>query len=474
MLVAQRGGLACMRFKYREPGDFNTIQTLCVVAFDEIGSCDGLERLNLDLNQFIDSTPQLAGNANLLEAGQGEFYSACLTADGSYRLQQAEQQLPPLYFVIVDAMVDFHPYALGQEELAAQRAGVVVTHSGEEILPPWIIPVSRELEILQITEDLSIEINTEDCDVVPSCSYSEELVHQGDILMISYGATPEMFQKAIDDVSPELRERYVQEKISISWDDIAAAHPDLAPRAFARLASLDIMGQLLEYFDDLYNLREKGIRVAYRQYWFANAELSNTCFPDEAEQAFCEKVEASIQAEETKRISQWQAEGFHLWHTATIDYRGEGEYYSYASYRPHFSNFEGVLAGIGANSSATVENIPQTLANNVIQFAEEIGTDMPVILHLLGPPISAQTGSEFCEGDICPSDFKGMYEQAEAALLSALENLSPQQFQGYGIALFEGSHFDIREPHEAFEHFTLNRVGETGYNNPVLNIYRSK
>ena len=40
--------------------------------------------------------------------------------------------------------------------------------------------------------------------------------------------------------------------------------------------------------------------------------------------------------------------------------------------------------------------------------------------------------------------------------------------------MFEGSHFDIRDPYEQFRSFSLNRVGEAGYNNPVLNIYRAQ
>ena len=107
-------------------------------------------------------------------------------------------------------------------------------------------------------------------------------------------------------------------------------------------------------------------------------------------------------------------------------------------------------------------------------FAAEIGPDLPVILSLNGPPITAQTGGGFRKADICPSDFKGMYEQTEAALDSALRSLTSRQFVGFGVALFEGSHFDIRDPYERFDSYALNRVGETGYNNPVLNIYRAE
>lgn len=163
-LLVNTGGQACLRFRYRQPGDFNSIQTLCVLAFDEVGSCEGLEPLSLDLNRFLAISSPLAGNANLLEAGEMQFYSACLSPEGAYRLQQPKQPLPPLYFVIVDALGDDHPYALGREEFDYQRNGVVVTYSAEEIQPPWIIPVSRELEYMHITQDrdVGIAINRED------------------------------------------------------------------------------------------------------------------------------------------------------------------------------------------------------------------------------------------------------------------------------------------------------------------------
>ena len=99
---------------------------------------------------------------------------------------------------------------------------------------------------------------------------------------------------------------------------------------------------------------------------------------------------------------------------------------------------------------------------------------MPVVLSLSGPPITAQTGGGFCEADICASDFKGMYEQSEASLHAAVQALSDDQFAGFDIALFEGANFDIREPYERYQSFALNRVGETGYNNPLLNIYRAR
>ena len=79
-----------------------------------------------------------------------------------------------------------------------------------------------------------------------------------------------------------------------------------------------------------------------------------------------------------------------------------------------------------------------------------------------------------CEAEICPSGVKGMYEQTEGVLDAAIRAPSPGQLIGLGVATFEGSHLAIREPYQTLGDIPLNRVGETGYNNPVPNIYRAQ
>lgn len=473
-LTAIAGGLACLRFRYREAQDENTIQTLCIASFDETGPCTGLERVRLDLNQFLDAPPELAGNANLLEAGNGLFYAACRTEEGVYRLQQSVRPLPPLYFNIVDALGD-GPYSLGNDEIAAQRAGAVGTFSGETIRPPWILYVGWEVHELRLTEDGGIEINDEDCAVTPSCTYNADLFQPGDILRISFGASPELFNAALTDAPEVVRDRFFQERIGIGWQEISGiSSPDAAGQAFARLVSLEIMKRFLPYFDGLYGLREKEIIIGYWQFWYGQGFVPDFCYPDEAEQMLCQQIEAAIHSEEARQIERWRSEGYILWYANFIDYREGGQYVRLNDLRPHFTLFNGIAGGVGANSSFPVADTPATLAQVMTEFAAEIGPEVPVVLFLNGPPITAQTGGEFCEAEICPSDFRGAYEQIEAALDAALNHLSVEQFRGFAVALFEGSHFDIREPHEQFPGFALNRVGETGYNNPVLNIYRAR
>ena len=118
--------------------------------------------------------------------------------------------------------------------------------------------------------------------------------------------------------------------------------------------------------------------------------------------------------------------------------------------------------------------VAESMARAVRGVAADVEPGQPVILMSSGLPIAAATGAEEgCEAEICASDFDASYEQFEAWLTAALDAFPPGQIVGIGTALFEGSHFDIRKPYESLGGLNLNRVGETGYNNPTLNIWRA-
>ena len=478
ILRATAGGVSCLRFAYRSVESENAVQTLCVVSFDETGDCTGLEPVALDLQRFLGSTSELVGNANLLEAGAGLFYATCRPEAGAYRLQQPIQALPPLYFTIVDALAD-GPYSLGDSEMPIQRAGSVVTFSGDELRPPWIVSVGQEITSLHLADDLRVEFTGDDCSENPSCTYSPDVVRAGDILRISAGIPVELLETLYEGTPEELLDRFFRDRIGLDWAEVATVHPDARKMAFLRLVTLDLMIQQIAYFDGLYKLRKKGVVIGYWQPWMAQTPLPYPfmCFPDDispGEGERCRHIEEAIQAEEKRRISDLRNAGYDLWYGGFIDYTEKGEYASFNDLRPHFSLFGGIVAGIGANSLSRVSDVPATLATVVREFAAEIGPDVPVVISLNGPPVTAQTGGAFCEAEICPSDFKGMYNQSEAMLHAALRSLTREQFRGFGVSLFEGAHFDIRQPYEDFPGFSLNRVGETGYNNPVLNIYRAR
>jgi hypothetical protein len=471
LLTAVAGGASCVRFRYREAGQENGVQTLCVVAIDETGDCDGLTRVSLNLETFLDADGQLAGNANLLEAGDGRFYAVCRSETGAYRLQQPSDALPPLYLHVVDALGD-GPYSLGDDEFAAPRDAAIATYGGTALCPPWIVTVSREIHELTLTAERFV-FNAEDCDAVPSCSSSAGAVLPGDLLRIGFGVAPEEVVEAARAATADVLDDYFRARTGLEWDGIAG-NPDLEMRVLIRLINLDVLDEVVAVFDEQCGLRAKSVPVAYQVHW-ASAYLPAFCSPDGAEQARCQQIEDALAAEEARRIGTVRAAGYDLWFAAAINFREAGEFVSYEDeLRPHFSLFAGVLANPQVNPSVAPVDVPAALAGAIEVFATEVGPATSVLLMLSGGPITAQTEGGFCEADICASDFRGAFDQTEAWPGAAIDHLSSQQFVGFGVAIFDGSHFDIREPYEQFSGFPLNRAGETGYNNPVLNIYRAQ
>jgi len=469
-LTAEAGGISCLRFQYRDVEQENSIQTLCVVTFDETGSCDGLEPLALDLRAYLDASGAPEGDANLLASGAGRFYATCRTANGAYRLQQPNERLPQPYLHIVDALGN-GPYLLGDDEVAPQRAGTIETFSGESLQPPWIVTVSREIESIELTPE-GFKTNIEDCSMVPSCSPSDVVVQSGDILRFSMGVTLDQVAQIAPQTDPALLDAYLHDRLGLSWSDVSRLRDSSRDLVLLRLLSLDVMDDALDQFDGLYRLRERGIGVSYAPYW-AVQELTNLCELDEV--ALCATFEDALRVEEERRIRALQAEGFVLWLGAPINYDGDGNYVSVERLiRPHVSLFDGVLAWVFVNDSFTGEQSIEAVRGAVTAFATELDAELPVILMLSGPPLTAQTGGAFCEAEICASDFSTAYAQIEAWLGAALDTIPPEQFAGLGLALFDGAQFDIREPYEQYEFYELNRVGETGYNHPAVNIYRAR
>ncbi len=117
----------------------------------------------------------------------------------------------------------------------------------------------------------------------------------------------------------------------------------------------------------------------------------------------------------------------------------------------------------------------QVLADAVRSLAEEIGTEMPVILTSFWGPMEFATTGEFCEAEVCASGFSDYYAVHETLILAMLDAFPLEQLEAFGVALFDGgAHFDIREPQESRGGTMLNRVGETGFNNPLMNLYLTR
>ena len=469
-LTAESGGISCLRFQYRHVDQENGVQTFCVVTFDETGSCDGLEPLALDLRAYLTDSDAPAGNANLLASGTGRFYATCRSASGAYRLQQPDEQLPQPYFHLVDALGE-GAYSLGDNELDHQRAGTIETFSGRTLRAPLIVSMSREIEWLELTPE-GVTANPEDCANSPACSTSDAVVQSGDLLRISIGIELGLVSSLAEQTDPAVLDPYLQQRLGLSWADANALAPNSRDLMLLRLISLDLMDQAIVNFDALYDIRERGVSVVYTPYW-AVQELTNLCSLEEA--ALCQPFEDALRAEEERRIGSLQAEGFTLWLGAAINYDGDGRYVSVEQIvRPHASLFDGVLAWAFVNHYFTGAESIDAVRGAVTAFAAELDPETPVVIMLPGPPLTTQTGGAFCEAEICPSDFAIAYAQTEGLLDAALDAIPPDQFVGFGLAMFDGAHFDIREPYEHYDFYSLNRAGETGYNNPVVNIYRAR
>ncbi len=466
---ATAGGTACLRFAYRDNPGENGVQTLCVVSFDEVGDCVGLEWLGLDLEGFADTPDEAAGDANLLEAGAGRFYAVCRTGDGLVRLQQPTGVLPPLFFHMVDALGD-GPYSLGDEEMERQRAGHVTTADGTTITPPWILPVSWEVSQLEL-DGGGVRVVFDPCTSSPGCTTRRDAVRPGDILSIGLGL-PADAGSTLMGLPEAILDDFVGRRTGIPWQEVLERDPAMHQAVLYRLVNAGLMSQMVPWFDDVHGLRERGIRVAYNSW---QPSLMPLCRPEPENVVECTRLEDAVAAFELEQVEGLLDAGHDLWAGVSLDYRDDGAYHSVVSdHRPQPTAFNGVLARVSANDTWLAPDVALAMAETVTGLAAELPGGQPVVLMAAGPPITAQTGAgAFCEAEICPSDFDAAYTQFEAWLGAAIDAFDTDRLLGVGIALYEGSHFDLRRPVEQFAGFGLNRVGETGYNHPGLNVWRA-
>lgn len=482
-LTCISSGAACIRAKYRESDSQNDIQTKCILCVDSVGSCEGKEKFGFDFQQFSD----VEGNSNWLESGENEFYGVCKENE-ELILQQTKQELPELYFTIVDALGD-GAYSLGDDELYQQREGVITTFSGDNLKPNWLISVGFQIDEVYLDEQVNVHIvHDSDCSIDVSCSDSQDLVQEGDFVEIGWGLSPEELDKLIDkyeEENPELLDNFLKKYgiESFTWDDLDSIPVDDNAKKFVfyRLVSLEIADIIFHHYDDKYSLREKHINISWIPPWYSYG-LYLTCGPWETESQFCTMVDETIMDIEKNQINEWRSEGFDLWVSFPfnmVEHEDGVHLESWDKYkRPHFSNFNGIIVNlqIGSFENKSKDEIADHLSQSAKELVDEFNLhapEKPIILRQSAPPLTLFTEGIFCEADFCPSDFKYSYLYTEKVFLVFLENLD-NRFVGFSAAMFEGSHFDIKNAVEDKSGYELNRIGETGYNNPVLNIYSSK
>ena len=466
-LTADHGGSTCFRFHYRDTPNENNVQTLCAVVIDKTGDCNGLPLATLNLERFVGQTDQRVGNADLLEAGNRDLYAVCVTPDGQYLLQQPAVDLPTLYFPMIDAVGD-GPYSIGATEFGLYRDSTLTTFSGETVDARRVVTVGREVTKLTLSGGKFV-VESNDCDLDPSCSVYADAVGPGDMLRVGSSVPIEQF----DSLSPGELAAYYNQRLGLDIGDLPTFDPNIRMTVLVRLATMDIMEDLIPHFDEIYRLRERGIPVIYAPFW-ANQSLYNHCGAQQEGGDECVAVERKLQELERGHIQALKADGYELWLGEPLEYYPDGSYKSIAEYfRPSLELFDGVYVWIAAGgSSLSQPGIADAMANAVHGLKQDVD-DLPVII-VGGGQLEGSTKGIFCEADVCASDFHNAYNQAEAWMTSALDAFPPEQIAGFGIAGYDGAHFDIREPYEQFELFPLNRSGETGYNSPALNVYRAR
>jgi hypothetical protein len=421
----------------------------------------------LDLEQFLTDQPK--GEANYLAQGAGDLYAVCVV-DGRYRLQSAPE-MPPLMLRLIDAVGD-GPYTLGTADLDLLDRSRFVSYSGEEHSPPWIATVGPEIEQLLIDPDGTVFMVEMSCSQYPGCIGGAPLVRPGDMLVINFGVD---LQAAIDRVPHEVIRQFVAAHIDFDWTGTADwQDPEARMAIVHRLVGLEIMRRLLVSFDRFYDLRESGIKIGYMPYWATRTRITDRCGPGSQDHAECETAEALLDAHEREQIAEWRADGYDLWHFEFLGHHPDGQYKSLMHSAPSFDAFAGTAVSVEIGAPLDSGNRAEVLVNSMEGLAEEVG-DMPVIISANGGPMRFVVDGEPCEAELCAPAFADYYAAYEPVVSTMLAAFEPGQVRGFGVSTFDGGvHFDIRNPVEQYPGFSLNRVGETGFNSPLLNLYLAR
>ncbi len=461
-------GIACLRFRYRDlPGE-NGVQTACVVTYDEVGTCAGRERVALDLERFGDGTAGPLGNADLLASGDGSLAAVCRSDSGGIRVRDAGTHLPPLYLHVVDALTD-GPYSLGDDEQDRLRASTITRADGVELAPPWVVAASWDVVEPTIV-DGELDYGFRPCAESPGCSDRSDTVRRGDVLTIGPGipwGAPARWMA----LPEEQIDRYVHERTGIRWAEVLERDPALPEVVLVRLANADLLADMVPWFDDLHDLRAKDVPVAYGAW--VNESIMNKCRPEPENRVVCQRIEDAVEAWERSVIAGLRDDGHRLWSLVSLVLDGDGSWAAAeARHRPRPDLFDGALVRVQVAETFTGADAAAGLAAVVRQADALLPANGPVVVMGAGPPITAQTGAGgFCEAEVCPSDFDASYDQFVAWLDASMATFG-ERLVGVGIPMFDGSHFDIRDPIETFPRYGLNRVGETGFNHPGLNPWR--
>lgn len=465
-ITCNQGGTAFVRAQYRHAdAPKNRVQTLLVVCVDEAGDCGPLPRASLDLERYLNRTPK--GEADYLAQGRGSLWGLCVS-QGKYRLD-APPAMPPLMFRIIDALAD-GVYSLSDNEFDLVRRSALTTYSGSRLSPPWISVASLELTQLSLRSDGGADFEANACDKTPACTDNASLARAGDLVTVQFSPPGNNtgLQAFVDAAGDPVVSAFVRSHLDLDW--AATDHlPEPARRQIVyRLIGLELMDEALRKFDALYGLKHSGVHIGYSPYWETRYRVDTLCLTEQRTE--CRTLEDKVDAYERQRLAALDAEGFDLWFYADQGYRDDGTSEPLVGTAPGFDAFAGVVLSL-SSGSPRVDDMSASMPAAVRQAAGEIG-GLPIILVAHSSPMRFALDSAFCEAEVCTSAFSDHYATYEGAIDAMLDAFGPGQVRGFGVSLIDGGiHFDIREPYELRQGLWLNRVGETGYNNPLLNLY---
>jgi hypothetical protein len=223
--------------------------------------------------------------------------------------------------------------------------------------------------------------------------------------------------------------------------------------------------QLATQYNEIFGLVDKDVRLGLWQAWYAERPLVDVCQFDDIDR--CVAIEASIDTFEGQVIDRVQAMGLEVYQKVDLTTERPME-----DWRPRWQHFDGLFVEL--NPATDTGNAVDQTDDYVLALSnlgDTIGPSHPVYLSPWSGPMRFYLASEFCEAEICASAFEDYYTFNETVFDAAMTHLTSEQLKGFGIALFDGKAFDIRDPHEADAAFQTNRTGETLMNNPLLNLY---
>lgn len=459
------GGAGWVRFRYREDGAENQVQTLIVVCADETGGCEAGGSVVIPVETMRPGSDPAA--SDLVAAGSGALFDLCETGAG-VRVDPPPA-MPPLLYRVVDAWGS-GPYSVSGAEHEWLRATSIQTRSGEKIRPAWLATVSREVQSIALSDDGSVELDWDPCAASPGCPVSGDWIRSGDFLIVGLGVPPlDSSVGALPDA--ELR-AFADANVPGAWDSLegtatSGGDYDVRRALVYRILGTRMMDLALADFVGRYDLTGYDLSIGIDPGWQSRQGLQ--CLPDEADR--CAAAESALRDFEERKIGEWREMGISPWWSGFIGYDPDGGFRLPAY--PDISLFDGAIALL--DLAAPLDDggsRPLALANAVEVFAEQLPDDFPTAMSIHWGPLEhvLEVGG-FCEAEICPSDFSDYVSAFESVVEATLDAFPSDRLEGFGIPIFDGAHFDIRNPYETIGGLSLNRAGETGFNNPLMNLY---